>query len=341
MNSMEITINHIGVDHTLWKEDFDAYLNLKIDSMVQELDKLEMNWCFDGFSFPVQFRIMSCAADDNFNHEDFILYIESKIDIAQYAIIQKKVIQESCLEQVKGINSFSDEDWFEFCKNDLGRNLEKRVYDTILAVNIAYPGCFEIANGKIKIDNNICVYIPRVYNNILFTYEDIFKKGWPNLENISIFETWKWLEAKTNYLDFVGNTAIDRALNAFSYSFNSNNYEELFYSLLGLEALYNTEHSNGIMEQIKEKAISIFGEPKDFKRDINRMYANRSAFVHGKMNFPGKFYFHDADTDFEKFISDDFEKTVFAAHGILISTFHKLIKNTASQLINSTVTTFN
>lgn len=330
MNSIEISLNHIRVDHSFWDEEFDNYLCTQLENMIEELDKLEFTWCFDEFTFPLEFKVTKCNSNDQFNHDDFVLHITADVDILKYSDTFKKCYKDSNYKNV-GLKYFL----YIFSKN-----LEKRVYDTILTINIAYPGCFEISNGTISIDNKIYTNIPVLHNRLLFAYENIYEKRWPEIEMVSILDTWLWLETKTDYLEFIGKNAIDRSINAFSYSFNSNNYEDLFYSLLGIEALYNTEKSSGIMEQIKDKTALIFGEPQNFKKVINTMYANRSAFLHGKMNFPSKYFTHDADEDFEKFVNKDYVETILTAQGILISTFRKLIKNKANKIKTTTTVTF-
>lgn len=67
------------------------------------------------------------------------------------------------------------------------------------------------------------------------------------------------------------------------------------------------------------------------------MYANRSAFVHGKLNFPSKFHISDAQKEFERFIFEDYMPTVTTAQSILLATIRKLIRHNASELVFSTM----
>lgn len=138
-------------------------------------------------------------------------------------------------------------------------------------------------------------------------------------------------------MDETCNLPIDRALNALSYSFNANNYENLFYTLLGIEALYNTDRSDGMMEQIRTKTVCLLGEPEKFKKRISNMYSIRSSFVHGSLNFPSKFNIYDAKEEFEKFMYKDYMPTVITAQSILLATLRELIRHNASEMVFSTI----
>lgn len=138
----------------------------------------------------------------------------------------------------------------------------------MLAINIAYPGLFQITSDEININNVYHLEIPRINNHLVNVYEEWLEKGWPEMIEVSFEDTWKWICEKTNYLDEVGSFPIDRALNTLSYSFNANNYEDLFYTLLGIEALYNTDQSDGIMEQIRTKTAYLLGEPENSKKEL-------------------------------------------------------------------------
>jgi|GEM_PF-1724912 len=308
-----------------------------IDKMVSELNGLDIECKINNLC--LQFQMEICSDKElveklfpECRMHSYVFIIKSKSDINPF--IRKRT------EEYK--QAFSDEkedkdfDWTNSCLRDLADYIEKYIYDIMLGINITYPGLFQIASGEINIINTYYLRINNINNNLVDVYEDWLDKEWPDLVELSFKDTWKWICKNTNYLDGICDSPIDRALNALSYSFNSNNYEDLFYTLLGIEALYNTNKSEGIIEQIKTKIKCMFGEPVKFKKDINNMYSIRSLFVHGKLNFPSKFQIDLYD---EGFYDKSYVPTVTIAHSILLATLRKLIKQNASEMVFTTILT--
>lgn len=90
--------------------------------------------------------------------------------------------------------------------------------------------------------------------------------------------------------------AIERALSAFTYIYDCYSYEDLFYSMIGIESIY-TKNKEGILQQIKDKSKAIFGEPKDYMKRLKYMYNIRSKFIHGELNFPPRYDKNDDSTE--------------------------------------------
>jgi len=127
-------------------------------------------------------------------------------------------------------------------------------------------------------------------------------------------------------------TAIDRALNALSYTVGYPGYEEMFYILIGLEAIYNDNKNIGITEQLRTKTELLLKRPIEFKKKITNFYDKRSEFIHGKMNFPNSYYKYDATKEFEDFFFNKYSQTVHNALAILISTIQEYIIHNANQI---------
>ncbi len=118
--------------------------------------------------------------------------------------------------------------------------------------------------------------------------------------------------------------SIERALSALTYIYDCYSYEDLFYSMIGIEAIY-VRSKEGILQQIKDKSKSIFGEPKDYMKRLKHMYNVRSRFIHGELNFPPR-YCPDGDTqEFFQFSDKEYFDALNMAQALLIASIQQFI----------------
>lgn len=133
----------------------------------------------------------------------------------------------------------------------------KRLYDFIISINIARVGSLQLDQGLIFIDNLIYKETEMMINNFQEVLFFTQKTKWPVLEELEIHTVWNWITAKVGFLDGVGGTPVERALTALTYLFGShsesNEGMDLFFTMIGLEALYCSSN-NGIKEQLLEKS---------------------------------------------------------------------------------------
>lgn len=234
----------------------------------------------------------------------------------------------------KHINHLSDTYLLELKKSDITTEIKKFIMDFTFALNLAYPGFFEfnIANifyNDIEISTIDITVVPwcSLYKNFL-------ENKWPKISILSYAQVWNWLLLKTNYMEGFSQIAIDRALNALTYTLGNINisYEQLFYVLIGIEALYNDNCNNGIAEQIREKTEALLQRPPHLKKQISMFYNNRSEFLHGKLNFPNSYYPYDATDDYNIFFKKMYSDTIETALAILLSTVQEFIIHDANEL---------
>ena len=314
------------------KDNIEYYTKVQA-SFKEEFSKSLFRTVLDGVEIPIKFKFITSNRYFEDNKEesskklygDFII-ADFNVDLNNYIQEQKQIISSSLKENdmYKGDLNVEDLVYKIFCDE-----LKRIVLNIIISTNIVYPGYMEIIEGTISLNNSYYIKLGKMNSSLFGIHEEVLKKNWPKLEKVSLIETWDWLTNKVNYSLKVGNTPANRAMNAFSYQFNADNYEDLFYSLLGLEALYNTATSEGIMKQISNKTSLLFGEPVKYKKSISQMYQVRSAFVHGALNFPDKFYRYDADTEFETFYFEKYSDALKTAQSLLIASLRLLIINNA------------
>jgi hypothetical protein len=208
------------------------------------------------------------------------------------------------------------------------------MYDFIIGINIARVGSIELDRGLVFIDKNIYRETEMMISLLKEVYKFTRKMNWPVLEDIKINKVWNWLIDKTGFLNGVGGTPVERALTALTYLFSSNGESnlgmELFFSMIGLEALYCSSKYK-IKKQLIEKTHIFLGTPNKYKRLFKSMYDYRSKFIHGGLNFPGKYYIFDAMEEFEQY-ENDYYYTILMAQSVLLATIQQLIKRNMNNL---------
>lgn len=224
-----------------------------------------------------------------------------------------------------------------FKRKVIETELEKYVMDLTFATNLAYPGLFEYQDAKIYLNNKLINKLDTTLIDWNCSYINYLKNEWPIIHILNIEQVWTWLNNRTNFLEGMSKTDIDRALNALTYTLGNTSYETIFYILMGIEAIYNDNANNGITEQIRVKTEALLKRPEKFKKRISKIYDNRSKFIHGKLNFPTKYCPYDAKEDFEDFYFNKYIETIEDAISILISTIQEYIIRDASTIEVSVV----
>lgn len=247
--------------------------------------------------------------------------------------------QEIYSSDKKEIIKLSEEEKIEYQTSSVITEIEKYIMDYTFAMNIAYPGLFEFGEAKIFINQKQIEKQDIMLVGWLDTYINFLKNKWPIIHKLKFEQVWKWLNTKTNFMEGISKTAIDRALNALTYTMGDVSYEQIFYVLMGIEAIYNDNDSNGITEQIRAKTESLLKRPEEYRKKISKFYDNRSKFIHGRLNFPNKYCPYDATEEFEEFYFKKYIETVEDAMSILISTIQEYIIQDAKEMVTNVIAT--
>ena len=248
---------------------------------------------------------------------------------------------EKILDHKGNVKKISKRNLYEYKMCDLRSESEKFIMDFAFAINLAYPGMFEFNSGRVFINDQEqeLSRIGRTFIEWNYIYSYYLENRWPEIHVLNFEKVWKWLDEKTNYISSgMSTNAIERALNALSYTMGNPGYESMFYILIGLEAIYNNNKNIGIAEQLRTKTELLLKRPKEYKKKITKFYDNRSEFIHGNMNFPNSYYIYDGTKEFEEFIYEKYMDTVDNARAILISTIQEYIIQDANEMeIETTV----
>ncbi len=163
-------------------------------------------------------------------------------------------------------------------------------------------------------------------NEFFFVRYEVEKFNWLKFKNLSIAQCWHWYLNKISTPGQLSGNKIELAINSISHILKKSHFEQLFWIMIALEALY-VKGNNGISEQMKTKVQLFLGEMIDYKKKLNKMYEYRSKFVHGKVNIPSVYSElepDESDKDYNKHLENIFETSNFAL-AILLATLQKLI----------------
>lgn len=214
---------------------------------------------------------------------------------------------------------------------NIAEEFKKAINDFRIAINIAFPGFFEISEGYIFIENERHIKIESSISSLLASVLGARKRKWPEIKILNISKTWEWLLKRESFINAMSSNPIERALSSFTHIFQSDNYDDLFYSLIGIEAIY-TKGKQGILEQLREKSTLLFGEPENYKNSLSKMYDIRSRFIHGNLNFPSKYYIYDGIKQFDEFMSKEYEQCLEIAEALLVGTIQQFVIRNAESL---------
>lgn len=197
----------------------------------------------------------------------------------------------------------------------------------LVATQIAKPDVINVNDIELFINNRFFETEKSVRR--FGSIGDFIDKGqWPPIEPLPIQAAWQWLCSFVPLSENLGKTAVERALNAFTYliknsSANRTELENLMWAMIGLEALYGRGTSD-LTFQLVEKVGVLLGKDKHFEKRLKEMYRFRSMFIHGKTNFPGAFFTADGLPEFDQFMEKSDVTTL--AEALLIASLQQLVK---------------
>lgn len=221
--------------------------------------------------------------------------------------------------------NYSTERLAEFIYTYEFQELYKAIHQFVIAANIAKPGSILIdSRGYFFVNEKFYVYTSLIEH--FFVYEPYGK--WPILEEVEIQKIWNWVSNNQSSFKGISHTKVTRAYNAFSYLFTDKlNFalsEELFWSMVGLEAIY-TNGRDGVMRQLLDKSRLVLGMPEEFEKKIKNMYNFRSRLLHGQKDIPNKFSL-DKDDNIDSIAHEnEFWESCLLARKMLLATLQKII----------------
>jgi hypothetical protein len=239
---------------------------------------------------------------------------------------------------------FSSE--YTILRKDLTRDLMKDVmtFDYfaesyirhfLIYSNIAVPGAIDTREGIVVSKLTFGLYEEieskrfNMLSNSIWNSINIARKyKWPTIQVLPIGETLSFLQDHWSAFENLPVNRLQRALNAFSYLFHDNlsdsTHIDLFYSLIGIEAIFVDGHDN-VQKQVDRKSQILLGQRGEFKKLFNELYEFRSRYIHGQLNFLNRYYVDDIGDDVKSHVTKSYDNSSFAT-AILIASIQKQIQ---------------
>jgi len=187
--------------------------------------------------------------------------------------------------------SFSDEDVIEIERSVAADVISRFTYTIVLAMNIAHPGAGGLVGGAIVSDAKLLAPLAELDGEEFGAAgETALKLKWPVIRALPFERVWDWLMKLPGYRNESEPTPVGRAVNALSHAL-SNAYNSpvvLMWAMVGIEALY-TSQGSGLLQQVRERTRAFLGFSPRADKLVSSMYALRSRFVHGDLDFPGPY----------------------------------------------------
>ena len=251
-----------------------------------------------------------------------------------FSVLEEKDSTSISIRTSVDRTNFGDEP-IESYGNLIDETIVRRLKDFFFTINLAYPGHLHVFKSILYRNGTPVCSFSYSTDMSRMAYE---KCKWLPYEDLTIEQCWNWIVAKTNFLSYISRTPIDRALFALSYESVANEDLDIFYVLLGIEALYNdgSNREESISTQLKRKVQAVLGSlPQSALTEMNKMYSVRSALVHGAAEifkcWPSEDY---SETEYEKVGKD--RNHILTATGILLASIQKFIKANANILVETT-----
>lgn len=302
-----LTLNN----HIYWKdvEKEKPYTKDMFQQMLKELNEMEIKIKINNKETKVKLSI------EKKSEYDIFLIMKMKINRQEY-----KYEVESEWEKRN-----EDLDVIELIHiGEVVEEFKRQIQNFTIAVNISYPGLLETSKYEIYVNDEYYSSSEKILSTLLISVTEAKIDNWPKINVIDINTTWDWLNKRTGFIRGMATNSIERALIAFTYIYDCRSYEDLFYAMIGIEAIY-VRNKEGILQQIKEKSRALFGEPPDYMKKLKHMYNVRSRFIHGELNFPARYFTYDNTKEFEKFSDEEYFDSKNLAQAILVASIQQFV----------------
>lgn len=307
-------------NHVYWydKEKEKPYTDNMFEQMLKELDEMEVEMLINNKETKVKLKIQKNSEYNIF------LFISTNINMKEYKYEVEKKFEDRN----------EDKDLIELI------HIEQVMYDFIqqiqnfkIAVNISYPGLLEISTIETYVNNEHYNSSTKPLSSLLVSVTEANRDEWPKINIISINKSWNWLKQRKGFIKGMATNSIERALCALTYIYDCYSYEDLFYSMIGIESIY-VKNKEGILQQIKDKSKALFGEPKDYMKRLKHMYNVRSRFIHGELNFPPRYCPEgDGNTkEFSQFSDKEYFDSLNMAQALLIASIQQFVLMDAEEI---------
>jgi hypothetical protein len=194
------------------------------------------------------------------------------------------------------------------------------------AANIAQPGCFGVRSIITRCSDGSFEEETGITHDLDSALGYSRKTGWPPLVPVPFGSVYIWIVRNLFHLRH-GDTPVSRAFNAYTWLFGKAGSDfpfRLVSALIGIEALFATTTS-GVTDQVRRRAQILLGNRTSFKKDLDKMYAARSAFLHGSTLLPANGFSWEPPNAIENKLEKIFSAENIAS-AVLLSSLQRLVE---------------
>jgi hypothetical protein len=173
------------------------------------------------------------------------------------------------------------------------------------------------------------------------------EEEWPRMSPLTFKAVWYWMRAQRVFIDGNSGGRANRAVNALTYVMDPDGSDEarqMFYMMVGLEALYNTPSSRatvaasglhklvpGVGAKLTTRSQLLFDTNVGLGKAVRAMYGFRSDFVHGMRDFPHRFDSLEGVPDAER-VFDETDRNTLLSVALLTATVQEMARRGWSEL---------
>lgn len=150
------------------------------------------------------------------------------------------------------------------------------------------------------------------------------KTEWPPLVAVNLEQVYEWATRQKGFRTGLSDDPTSRALNALAHLMEASEPMDMFWAMLGIEAIY-VRGQKRILRQIREKSEALFRKPDTLGNALDDMYNFRSRLVHGDLDFPG-IMADDLFGTSTKSYYQGIDETVSMAALLLVATFQYMVR---------------
>lgn len=190
---------------------------------------------------------------------------------------------------------------------------------------MTYPIAFEFFKINIVVDEKVYTQKAISSFNYLLLKDILLLYNFDYTLNIN--ETFVWINNVFN--DEQIDKKIKITLSSFSFLWNSSNYEDFLYTIIGIESIYNINKQESIIPQTTKGINNVLN--LNLKKEIDEIYNLRSRLLHGDIYFSPKHLVVNYEYK-EKSFDENVENVYAIAFYIFVATLQKYIKNNSYKI---------
>lgn len=207
----------------------------------------------------------------------------------------------------------------------LAMKTAKILNDIVVAANVANPGSVTSLDGQVTVGNcSATPVLPLSAASVRDAALTSERTGWPRIVSLRFGQVWEWVQRQPGFHAGFSDDPTSRALIALTNVMASTDLMQLFWSLVGIEALF-VGGSGNIRQKLRRNTEALLGPRRKFGEVIDRMYSIRSELIHGAADIPTPMMANPFKPGVEEYFEGLYE-TVAVAVSVLVAALQDMAR---------------